>query len=222
MKLATKIVAGVLLGIGLPIVLLASSEILNLKSSASAKSDAIAALMILGLPTATLGGWLVWSGHRQQQLAEQDRLRTTFFRLLQESNGHLTVLRFAMTTGLEGEAAKAYLSDRAREFNAGFNISEEGKLSYYFDLGSELGNPAVPLAASETYDVVLDHVPPSQRREVVRALKTLLNISWDDAKSLVKQLPTPVTIGQQLSKTEAEAYRQRLEALGASVLLVLN
>lgn len=222
MKLATKITAGVLLGIGLPIVLLASSEILNPQRSASEKSDAMAALVILGLPTATFGGWLVWSSQRQQQLAEQDRLRTTFFRLLQESNGHLTVLRFAMTTGLEGEAAKAYLSDRAREFNASFNVSEEGKLSYYFDLGSELGNPAALPSSGETYDVVLDQVPQSQRREVVRALKTLLNISWDDAKGLVKQLPTPVTIGQQLSKTEAEAYRHRLEALGASVLLVLN
>lgn len=222
MKLATKITAGILLGIGLPIVLLAGSEILDPKRLPSEKSDAMAALLVLGLPTATLGGWLVRSGHRQQQLAEQDRLRTTFFRLLQEGNGHLTVLRFAMSTGLEGEAAKAYLSDRAREFNASFNISEEGKLSYYFDLGSDVGNAAELPPSNETYDVVLDQVPPNQRREVVRALKTLLNISWDEAKGLVKQLPTPVTIGRQLSKTEAEDYRRRLEALGASVLLVLN
>ena len=150
---------------------------------------------------------------------EQERLRSTFFRLLQEGNGHLTVLKFAMTTGLEGEAAKSYLNDRAREFNASFNVSEEGKLSYYFDLGNA---PALSPTA-ETYAVILDFVAPKDRREVVRELKQLLNISWDEAKDIVKKsLSEPTTICPNLAKTEAETYRRRLEAVGASVLVVLN
>jgi ribosomal protein L7/L12 len=218
MKLATKIAAGILLGVGLPITLIAATEILNPQTSPSAKSDAVAALLIFGLPPAGLGGWLVWRDQQRYNRAEQERLRASFFRLLQEGNGHLTVLQFAMVTGLEGDVAKAYLTDRAREFNASFNVSEEGKLSYYFDVG----NPAALPLLAETYDVILEQVPSSQRREVVRELKTLLNISWDDAKSLVKLLPEPVTVCQRLSKAEAEIYRRRLEAIGASVLLVLN
>jgi ribosomal protein L7/L12 len=220
MKLATKIAAGMLMGIGLPITLMASLEILNPQTPAADRADASAALVILGISPAVLGGWLAWNGQQKGDRAEQERLRNTFFRLLQEGNGHLTVLKFAMTTGLEGEAAKAYLNDRAREFNASFNVSEEGKLSYYFDLGSAA---TLPPAAEETYAVILDFVAPKNRREVVRELKQLLNLSWDEAKDIVKKsLSEPTTICQSLTKAEAETYRRRLEAVGAHVLVVLN
>lgn len=46
-----------------------------------------------------------------------------------------------METELDGDAAKAYLDTRAKEFNAAYNVTEEGSFSYYFNLEApkELG-----------------------------------------------------------------------------------
>lgn len=133
MKLLTKIAAGILLGIGLPLTALAVEEIVNPDTADPNRGDAIAGLFLFGLPPSTLGGWLIWNGIRQNRKAERDRLRETFFRLVKEDQGHITSLRFSMETGLEGDAAKQYLDDRAKEFNASYNVTEEGKFSYFFD-----------------------------------------------------------------------------------------
>jgi hypothetical protein len=134
MKLATKIVVGILLGIGVPISLLGTVEALNPNKSAGDREDAFLALIIFGLPPTALGSGLLWSNNRRSKQEERDRLRAAFFRLLQEQSGHLTVLRFSMETGLDGEDAKAYLDTRAKEFNAAYNVTEEGSFSYYFNL----------------------------------------------------------------------------------------
>lgn len=73
-------------------------------------------------------------------LGQSNRLKQNFFRLLQEGDGKLTVLRFAMETGLEGDEAKRYLDERAIEFNATFEATSQGAVSYVFDLGQ----PALP------------------------------------------------------------------------------
>ncbi len=141
MKLSTKIAVGFLLGIGAPIFLLCGTEVFNPKATPSSREDALAAVLLFGLPPTALGSWLLWSHNRRSKQEERDRLRAAFFRLLQENSGHLTVLRFSMETGLEGEAAKVYLDSRAKEFNAAYNITEEGSFSYYFNLEApkELG-----------------------------------------------------------------------------------
>lgn len=141
MKLLTKIAIGVLLGIGIPISLVGTTEALNPENTAGDREGAFAALVVLGLPPTALGSWLLFSNVRRNKQEERDRLRAAFFRLLQENSGHLTVLRFSMETGLEGEAAKMYLDSRAKEFNAAYNVTEEGSFSYYFNLEApkELG-----------------------------------------------------------------------------------
>jgi hypothetical protein len=47
-----------------------------------------------------------------------------------------------METGLDGQTAKAYLDSRAKEFNAAYNVIEEGSFSYYFNVdgSKELGS----------------------------------------------------------------------------------
>ena len=134
MKLSTKIAVGFLLGIGVPIFLLGTAEALNPRATSESREGAIAAVFLFGLPPTALGSWLLVSNNRRSKQEERDRLRAAFFRLLQENSGHLTVLRFSMATGLEGEAAKAYLDTRAKEFNAAYNVTEEGSFSYYFNL----------------------------------------------------------------------------------------
>ncbi|MBF2027891.1 MAG: hypothetical protein IGS48_14195 [Oscillatoriales cyanobacterium C42_A2020_001] len=134
MKLLVKVIAGALLAIGIPITLLAATEVLNPSKTAEQRENSFIAMMLLGLPPTALGGWIVWSLNQRHQHGERDRLRSAFFRLIQENNGHLTVLRFSMETGLDGQTAKTYLDDRAKEFNAAYNVTEEGSYSYHFNL----------------------------------------------------------------------------------------
>ncbi|UBF25211.1 hypothetical protein K9N68_26890 [Kovacikia minuta CCNUW1] len=118
MKRITKIVAGILLGIGVPITLLAGARLLDPKTLPQDRLELGLALVILGLTPTAAGGWLAWGSHGAGLRENRDRLQSTFFRLLKENNGHLTVIRFAMESGLDGQSAKLYLDDRAKEFNA--------------------------------------------------------------------------------------------------------
>ncbi|UBF29676.1 ribosomal protein L7/L12 [Kovacikia minuta CCNUW1] len=89
-------------------------------------------------------------------------------------------------------------------------------------MGGSVSGTLPAKATEETYDVVLAWVPPNQRRLVVREIRQMKSLEWRQAKALIKQLPKPVTIEQQVSKATAEKFRQRLEALGAEVLVILN
>lgn len=145
MKQFTQLAAVVLLTIGLPITALAVADIVNPNTSETNRSGAVAALFLVGLPPSAIGGWLIWDGTRRHQKADRDRLRETFYRLIQEGKGQITSLKFAMETGLEGRAAKQYLDERAKEFNASYDITEEGKFSYFFDgvTPAESSDPAI-------------------------------------------------------------------------------
>lgn len=109
-------------------------------SDRDTREAGLPALMIFGMPPVAMGaGLLVWS-RKGKALGQSNRLKQTFFRLLQENEGKVTVLRFAMETGLEGDEAKAYLDERAIEFNATFEATSQGAVAYVFDLGQ----PALP------------------------------------------------------------------------------
>jgi hypothetical protein len=96
---------------------------------------------VFGFPTAILGGWLALSLYRQNkhekkalQQEMSDRLQSVFYRMIQENHGRVTLLGFAMQSQLPPGTAKEYLDSRAKEFNANFKISEEGSVSYLFDI----------------------------------------------------------------------------------------
>jgi hypothetical protein len=180
------IAAGILLGLGLPITiacivgLVTPSTPQTGAQETADRNGAVAALIFFGMPPTILGSWLIWSNYsavRGQQQARdrqaRDRLQATFFKLLRENNGHINVLRFAMEANLSGEAAKVYLDERAKEFNAAFNVSEAGKLFYIFD--AEFNQPAV-LPGGETYDVVLEFFPTKNKREVVQVINALTGL----------------------------------------------
>jgi hypothetical protein len=134
MRLFTKIAAGTLLTIGIPIVVLTTLEITNLEQPPEDREAALAALIFLGLPPTLLGSWLIFNGVRHDRQKERDRLRQVFYNLLQESNGEITTMQFAIASGLTGDCAKQYLDERAKEFNAAYDVLEEGSISYQFRL----------------------------------------------------------------------------------------
>jgi hypothetical protein len=132
MRLITKIIAGTLLVIGLPVTLLASLEVADLKASPQNREESLAALVFLGLVPTVLGGGLIWNGMRHDRKQERDRLRKIFYEQLKEHSGEITTIQFAMASGLTGADSKVFLDEMAQEFNAGYDVLEEGSISYRF------------------------------------------------------------------------------------------
>ncbi len=212
------IAAGILLGIGIPISLLTAISLSDHKTPPETKEGALGALILFGLPPIALGSWLVFNNYRSGKRAERDQLQALFYRLLKEGNGHINALRFSMESNLSGLEAKEYLDDRAKEFNASYNISEEGK-SYYFD--GDFGQPTLSYGQSETYDVVLEYVADSNRRSAIQVIYELTGLDWKNIKTSVKR-NCPWTIAQNVNKATADQFRVKLEAVGAKVLVVLR
>jgi hypothetical protein len=97
--------------------------------------------MIFGIPTLLLGGWLslgLYSQSRQEKKTLQkqtsDRLQSLFYKMILENHGRVTLLGFAMQSELPATVAKEFLDERAKDFNANFKVSEDGIVSYYFDV----------------------------------------------------------------------------------------
>jgi hypothetical protein len=94
----------------------------------------IVACLMLGTP-ALWGGNRLWRQvDRQQAQQQRDRTRILFFQLLQQGQGYIAVLPFAMQTGLSAQEAQAFLDARARDFQADYQVSDTGQIFYYFDL----------------------------------------------------------------------------------------
>ncbi|MGB7441180.1 MAG: hypothetical protein WA919_08945 [Coleofasciculaceae cyanobacterium] len=93
--------------------------------------DAVGAFF-LGFPAVAWGGWLAWGLHHQAQQKVRERLHAAFYRLLTEGKGQITVMRFAMEANLPVAVAKKYLDEKATEFDATFDVSEEGSILYNF------------------------------------------------------------------------------------------
>ncbi|SRR5579883_552688 len=97
--------------------------------------------LIFGVPTSVLGIWMASDLYRQSRQEKKaikqqtsDRLQSIFYRLIQENQGRITVLSFAMQSQLPAAAAKQYLDEQAKQFNANFKVNEDGGVSYHFDV----------------------------------------------------------------------------------------
>jgi hypothetical protein len=97
--------------------------------------------LMFGIPTALLGGWLVLGMYKQnrrytKELTQQkyEHLLSQFYQILQTNNGRITLLNFAMQSQLPATEAKQFLDEKAKEFNANFQVNEEGGISYHFEL----------------------------------------------------------------------------------------
>jgi hypothetical protein len=114
---------------------------INFDASADAeeKSSVMLGSLLLGGPPAVLAGWLFWGMHHDrkrhlqaQQESELDKLQRVFYELLDANQGRVTVFQFARTAEVSAPEAKAYLDDRAKEFEADFDVGDEGAIIYRF------------------------------------------------------------------------------------------
>ncbi|MDZ8052348.1 MAG: hypothetical protein RMX68_029610 [Aulosira sp. ZfuVER01] len=141
MKLIKKFLAICFLLFGIPFSVAVIVEIMNPKTPAKEKNDAIAALTILTIPSTILGGGLSWSlvrQHRKEQAllvaSEQKRLSLVFLELIENNAGKVTVFQMARNAEISIEDAKQYLDEKAKELNASFEVNEEGNILYRFSL----------------------------------------------------------------------------------------
>jgi len=142
LKFVKKAGAGVLLAVGAPIVVLSGYGLLDPSSTVRQLSIVI---MAIGLPPTGIAGWLIWSLARQSKRdaieadrADRRKLQATFFRLLKQNDGRVSLLQFAMEADLPGDSAKDYLKNQAQVFEAEVEVSTSGNPIYCFEVQPEL------------------------------------------------------------------------------------
>jgi len=140
MRLLQKISAGILITFGLMFTVALIADIANPKTDN--KAGAFGALILVGLAPGCVGGFLIWnvlSNERKEREAlesqESDRLQSIFYQLLKTHNGEITPLSFAMETKLSPQDARNYLDQKAKEFEANFDVDDRGDITYRFNLG---------------------------------------------------------------------------------------
>ncbi|MBL1175607.1 bL12 family ribosomal protein [Pantanalinema sp. GBBB05] len=226
MKLLSKTIAIILLMWGVPLTIAMLVDVANPK--ASNKEGAMVAGIFLGLPPTVLGSWMLIDGQRKARLAADDRLQSTFFQVLQQQNGRITPLSLAMATGVSGQVAKTFLAEKAKEFDANFEVDETGNVIYCFSLGGSGFRPTIAAAPpssdrqlagqTETVDVILEAVPSQQKISAIKIVREQTGYGLKEAKDLVEAVP--VTIRQSVSLAEAQKLQQQLTAIGATVRIV--
>ncbi|MFH7028143.1 MAG: hypothetical protein ACHBN1_22750 [Heteroscytonema crispum UTEX LB 1556] len=161
MKTAEKLAAGWLLTLGFMFMTLSVSAVLenismqktikpvlddggqvfDNNNAVYANNNTAAGGFIFGVPTLILGGWLTLGLYRQSRQEKKalnqqksEELQSTFYKMIEENKGRVTVLGFAMQSELPAAQARKYLDDRAKEFHANFKVSEDGAVSYHFEV----------------------------------------------------------------------------------------
>jgi len=119
---------GILLGSGI-------FATFNTSISKEEQREQAIACLVFGVPLTAWGGWIVLGWSQDKQRAERDRLNAAFSKLLIQGDGRITPLAFSLETGLAGQMAKVYLDERAKEFDANFDVDDQGNVNYRFHVG---------------------------------------------------------------------------------------
>ncbi len=134
MKLIKKSAAVLLLALGTLLLISGAYAPFNHKISREERVNEGMACLLFGLPMTGVGGWLIWSLHRQNYKEVKQRIDSRFYELLKLGHGNITVMEFALEAQLTKSVAKQYLDEKARDFDATFTVSEDGEVYYCFPL----------------------------------------------------------------------------------------
>ncbi|NJK38952.1 MAG: hypothetical protein HC835_13040 [Oscillatoriales cyanobacterium RM2_1_1] len=80
----------------------------------------------------SVGAWRFWNKQQQQHQDKLADLDQMFYQLLQEHQGRVTPLDLALRTRLSGTDVQQYLDQKAVEFSAQFEVTEQGNVIYCF------------------------------------------------------------------------------------------
>ncbi|MGB3294238.1 MAG: hypothetical protein WBB01_14720, partial [Phormidesmis sp.] len=78
-------------------------------------------LLIAGLGVGSYWLWRQWQLHQRKRQRHQAQINAKFYQLLQQQQGRISVLDFAMYAKIEGAAAQSYLNAQAQAFSAYFD-----------------------------------------------------------------------------------------------------
>lgn len=140
MKLLTKVSAGLLLSFGSLSLMHVTVEALSTKKHQATQeqkqqmTDKAFAGVALGLSSVGLGSLLIMSLKKQNKRQLTSHLQFTFYRLVEEQKGQISLLRFAKEAEVTGEEAKLFLDTKAQEFNATFDHGQNGGVYYHFHI----------------------------------------------------------------------------------------
>jgi hypothetical protein len=135
MNTIKKLVAGLLLCIGLAILLLGTIDLVSSSTDSEDKEGALAALVIFGLPSLLLGSWLIWDLNNRNRLSLREvekRKEQAFLQLLNQKGEEVTVIKFALYAQISIEEAQSYLDLKAKQLDAEFQAGDEGGIIYKF------------------------------------------------------------------------------------------
>ncbi len=141
--------------------------------------------LLIAIATVT-GAWQILRRYQHKQQRQQGNLDEIFYRLIQEHQGRITVLDLAMNAKLPPQQVQQYLDQRAAEFLARFEVTEQGGIVYYFEtVQSLLSSPTetkieaissseqnshevalFPLSAADTFPTEFNQSELAQRLNV--------------------------------------------------------
>lgn len=233
-----RVAVGILLGIGIPVTLFCLGDFL--RKDNPRKANDIVLFLLCGLPPIATAGLLIKSLTGENATIQANSLQSIFYQLLKENKGRITIVRLAMETHLSAEESKQYLDKKAVEFEATFDVNNEGAVFYCFNVG-EISNlqvtplpkavvqekfdvilqvtPLLKAVVQEKFDVILESVPDAAYFAVIRVLEVLVTDSdWFKAVNLARS-SAPTIVKRSVDQATAELLKQKLEAAGAKVTL---
>jgi hypothetical protein len=150
-----------------------------------------------------------WKNHSQKNEARSVELNAVFYKLIQEHQGRLTVLDFAMEADIPGDEAQEYLDTRAREFSAQYEITENGGMVYCF---SSIKSPEWKTIEAEITPVA----PEPERLKAPKAKKARVTLPAPlNQSQLAARLGVhPTTVSKNKSKPEFTQWSQGKDPAG--------
>lgn len=141
-KFLTKITASFLISLGFLFAMYGLSQLSSMghdqttydQEEAGEATQDFYVSMGLAVPMVAGGTWMLWGLRQKNRQQLTENLNSTFYQMLKAGDGRITVLALAMEAQISGVEAKQYLDQKAKEFNANFQNSDTGDISYHFHL----------------------------------------------------------------------------------------
>lgn len=125
-----------------------------------------------------------------------------------------------MAAQLTATAAKQYLDHKAKEFDATFDVSNDGVISYYFPGASTsyiAASSSTTAVDTNQFDIILEN-SGKNKIAVIKVIRKLIGLDLKQAKDLVEA--TPTVIKRELTRLIAEDIKKQLEEVGAKVTIL--
>jgi large subunit ribosomal protein L7/L12 len=106
------------------------------------------------------------------------------------------------------------LSELIKEMEEKFGVSAAAPMAVAAAPGAAGGEAAAPAEEKTEFDAVLTSAG-DQKIKVIKEVRAITSLGLKEAKELVESLPQPIKEG--VSKEDAQAIKEKIEAVGGAV-----